>query len=310
MINVLFSARPALWDEYAAPLQDAFAQAGLTVSLSREHAPEDVDYIVFAPNGPVKDFTPYARTRLVMGLWAGVETIVGNKTLTQPLARMVDPALTQGMVEWVVGHTLRHHLGMDAHIAGQDGVWRNTVYPPLAQDRSVTVLGLGALGAACGSALAQMGFAVTGWSRSPKQIAGLRCLSGDDGLSRALDGAEIVILLLPLTPKTENTLDAARLALLAPGAYVLNPGRGGLIDDDALIAALTSGHVAGATLDTFRTEPLPADHPYWAHPTVVVTPHIASTTRAASASQVIAENVRRVEAGDPPLNLVDRAAGY
>ena len=118
MINVLFSARSAAWADYEAPLRRAFADAGLDCDLSRDHAPARVDYIVFAPNGPVKDFTPYVNTKLVMGLWAGVETIVGNATLTQPLARMVDDGLTRGMVEYVTGHVLRHHLGMDAHLSG------------------------------------------------------------------------------------------------------------------------------------------------------------------------------------------------
>ena len=309
MLNVLFSAQPDRWDEYRDPLLAAFAEAGLTVDLSRDHAPEDVDYIVFAPNGPVTDFTPYTRTKAVLGLWAGVETVVGNATLTQPLCRMVDQGLTDSMVEWVVGHTLRHHLGMDSHITGQDGIWREE-FPPLAEDRPVTILGIGALGAACGQALARLGFPVTGWSRRAKDVDGLRCLSGDDGLTDALTGAEIVILLLPQTPETENILNADTLARLAKGAFIINPGRGPLIDDDALLAALDSGQVGHATLDVFRTEPLPADHPFWAHPKVTVTPHIAATTRPKTASRVIAENIRRGEAGEPFLYLVDRKAGY
>ncbi len=129
--------------------------------------PRSVDYIVYAPSSAVQDFTPYTRLKAVLNLWAGVEDVVGNATLTVPLARMVDHGLTQGMVEWVTGHVLRHHLGIDAHLAGQDGVWRKTV-PPLAQDRGVVVLGLGELGLACGAGLAGLGFDVTGWSRSPK----------------------------------------------------------------------------------------------------------------------------------------------
>ncbi|WP_386683766.1 2-hydroxyacid dehydrogenase [Loktanella sp. R86503] len=310
MINVLFSARPAAWDEYEAPLRRAFTAAGLNCDLSRDHAPQDTRYIVFAPNGPVKDFMPYVNTKVVMGLWAGVETVVGNTTLTQPLTRMVDDGLTRGMVEYVVGHAMRHHLGMDAHLAGQDGVWRDTVYPPLAKDRPITVLGLGALGAACGQALAALGFPVTGWSRTQKQIDGLTCLSGDDGLTAALSGAQGVVLLLPQTPATDSILNADTLALLEPGAFVINPGRGPLIDDAALLAALGSGQVGAATLDVFRKEPLAADDPYWSHPRVTVTPHIASTTRPDTAAQVIAENIRRGEAGLPFLHLVDRKAGY
>ena len=309
MLKVLFSAKPAAWDEYETPLTRAFEAAGLQVDLARDHAPSDVDYIVFAPNGPVTDFTPYVKTKAVMSLWAGVETVVGNHTLTQPLARMLDHGLTRGMVEWVVGHTMRHHLGMDTHILGQDGVWRLD-YPPLAEARPVTILGLGALGEACGQALNTLGFPVTGWSRNPKDVSGIKCLHGEAGLTEALTGAQVVILLLPSTPATENTLNADRLALLAKGAFIINPGRGPLIDDDALLAALDNDQIGHATLDVFRVEPLPTDHPYWAHPKVTVTPHIASTTRPDTAAQIIAQNIKRGEDGLPFLHLVDRNAGY
>jgi len=174
----------------------------------------------------------------------------------------------------------------------------------------VTVLGLGALGQACARMLVQLGFPVTGWSRRPKDIPGITCLSGDDGLEQALRAADILVLLLPLTDETENLLDTLTLALLPEGAMIVNPGRGPLIDDDALMTALDRGHVAHATLDVFRQEPLPRDHPFWAHPQVTVTPHIASETRPETAAQVIAENIRRGEAGEPFLHLVDRAKGY
>ncbi|MFQ6549300.1 2-hydroxyacid dehydrogenase [Aestuariibius sp. 2305UL40-4] len=307
-VKALFAAKPERWTAWEAPLRRAFDEAGLTVDLSRDHAPDQTDYIVYAPNGPVADFTPFTRAKAVLSLWAGVEGIVGNPTLTQPLARMVDEGLRQGMVEWVTGHVLRHHLGMDAHIVNPDRTWINEP-PPLAQSRTVTILGLGELGAACAEALVALRFNVFGWSRSPKAHPGITCLSGAGGLDQALAQAEILVLLLPLTPATDTLLDAARLARLPNGATILNPGRGALIDDDALLAALDR-NIAHATLDVFRTEPLPQDHPFWAHPRVTVTPHIASETRPATASRVIAENIRRGEAGEPFLHLVDRSAGY
>jgi glyoxylate/hydroxypyruvate reductase A len=308
---ILFAAKTERWETYEAPLRRALAEAGLGhATLTTEAAPEEVDYIVYAPNSGLTDFTPMTRLKAVLNLWAGVEDVTGNPTLKVPLARMVDEGLTEGMVEWVTGHVLRHHLGMDTHIHGQDGIWRAGSAPPLARDRTVAILGLGVLGAACAQALAGLNFRVLGWSRSPKEIAGVESRSGDAGLDAVLAEAEIVVLLLPDTPATENTLDASRIALLPKGAVVINPGRGPLIDDDALLAALDSGHLAHATLDVFRTEPLPPDHPYWAHPKVTVTPHIASETRAPSAARVIAENIRRGEAGEPFLHLVDRDAGY
>lgn len=308
--NILFAATTDRWADYETPLTAALDATGLDYRLATDMPAETVDYIVYAPNSAVQDFTPYTRLKAVLNLWAGVENVTGNETLTVPLARMVDDeGLGQGMVEWVTGHVLRHHLGMDAHIVNPGRTWDDTA-PPLSKDRPVTILGLGTLGQACATALRGLGFPVTGWSRSAKRVPGVRCLNGAEGLGAALDGARIVVLLLPDTAATENTLDAGALARLAPGAVVLNPGRGPLIDDAALLAALDSGQVGHATLDVFRVEPLPEDHPYWAHPKVTVTPHIASATRPESAARVIAENIRRGEAGEPLLHLVDRAAGY
>ena len=308
-VNILFAAHEKRWAEYEEPLRAALEKAGINHSLKTDFPPEDVDYIVYAPNSDVQDFTPYSRARAVLNLWAGVEHVAPNKTLKIPLARMVGGGLTEGMVEWVTGHALRHHLGIDAHIVNPSHDWKISI-PPIAAERPVTILGLGELGLACANALCGLGFPVTGWSRTPKNLYGITTYHGEPGLKQALSGAQIVILLLPNTPATQNTLNADTLALTAPGAFILNPGRGTLIDDDALIAALDSGQIAHATLDVFRTEPLPQEHPFWAHPKVTVTPHIASETRAPLASEVIAENIRRGEAGEPFLHLVDRSAGY
>lgn len=307
--NILFAANATRWATYEAPLRRALDAAGLSYDLSPEHAPETVDYIVYAPSQEISDFTPFKRLKAVLNLWAGVETVVNNPTLRVPLARMVDHGLTRGMVEWVTGHVLRHHLGLDAYIHGLNGRWTHNV-PPLARDRRVSVLGLGELGRACAETLAGLGFDTAGWSRSARTIPNLTCLHGADGLTTALERAEILVLLLPDTPATRDILTAATLAHLPEGAVILNPGRGTLIDDAALLTALESGRVGHATLDTFRTEPLPPEHPYWAHPRVTITPHIASETRPDTASEVIAENVRRGEAGEPLLHLVDRDLGY
>ena len=309
MINVFFASTHSDWAEFSDALRSAFAAADLEVNLTRDIDPALVDYIVYAPTGWLKDFTPFTRLKGVQSLWAGVEKIVGNETLQVPLARMVDSGLREGMVEYCVGHVLRYHLGMDQDVLRKDASWDIHV-PPLARDRSVLILGLGALGAAVGEALSALNFNVTGWSRSSKEVAGVRCLAGEAGLDKALAAGEIVVLLLPQTPQTDNVLNAERLAKLPSGACILNPGRGPLIDDDALLAALDDGHIAHATLDVFRVEPLPEDHPYWAHPKVTVTPHIASDTRPASAAKLVADNIRRAEAGEPMLHTVDRSLGY
>jgi len=308
-VNILFAAPDFRWEEYREALPPALRAAGIEARLARDIQPAMVDYIVYAPGGPVEDFSVFPRARAVLSLWAGVESIVDNETLTQPLTRMVDAGLREGMVEYVTGHVLRYHLGMDSHIVNPMHDWIFDP-PPLARQRRVSVLGLGALGAACAQALAALNFDVAGWSCRPREIEGITCLSGDEGFGAALERAEILVLLLPLTAQTEDLIDAEALARLPRGARLINPGRGALIDDDALLDALGSGQLAHATLDVFREEPLPAEHPFWHSEKITVTPHVASETRAETASALIAENIRRSEAGEELLHLVDRDAGY
>ncbi len=308
---VLYAGNPKDWPVYQKTLTASLERVGVSATLSdRFDDPIEVDYIVYAPSSHVQDFTPFTNLKAVLSLWAGVESFQDNATLTVPLLRMVDTGLSEGMVEWVTGHVLRYHLGIDGHTLHQDGVWRNHIVPPLARNRSVGILGLGALGSACARALQDLGFQVAGWSRRPKTIDGIDCFSGETGLADILARTEILVLLLPLTKATTGLMNAETLAALPRGAFILNPGRGGLIDDAALLAALDNGHVAHTTLDVFTTEPLPPEHKYWAHPQVTVTPHIASDTRADTASDSVAENIRRGEAGEPYLNVVDRNEGY
>ena len=308
-IKILFSANEENWRRYKAPLQDALDNKSLDYELGITITPSEVDYIIYAPSSSLQDFSPYAKLKAVLNLWAGVEGVTNNKTLKVPLARMVDSGLTDGMVEWVTGHTLRHHLGIDKHIHGQDGIWRSYV-PPLAKDRVITILGLGTLGTACGIALKRLGFNVRGWSRREKRVDGIQCFYGDEQIDSSLMDADIVVLLLPDTPLTQNILNKHTLNLLKRGAFVLNPGRGPLIDDDALLAALDSGQIEHATLDVFRIEPLPQNHQYWSNNKVTVIPHKASETRPKTASQVIAMNIGRAENGQELLYLVDRENGY
>lgn len=310
MTTILFAAGARNWPAWQEPLRTALADAGVIGELVTQADPAQVDLLIYAPTDDAPtDFTLYTRCKAVLSLWAGVERIVANPTLTQPLCRMVDPGLTQGMVEYVVGHVMRAHLGLDAVLAAQNGVWQQVI-PPLAADRPVAMLGLGALGAACGQALAGLGFEVLGWSRIPRAVPGIAGHHGAGGLRAVLSRAQIVVTLLPATTATDKLLNAETLGWLPRGAALVNPGRGTLIDDAALLAALDSGQVGSATLDVFRVEPLPPAHPFWAHPRVTVTPHVAADTRPATAAKVIAENARRALAGEPLLHRVDRATGY
>ncbi len=309
---VLFGGRAEARERWGEALAAAAARAGLVMDLRLSPsavADDAVEAIIYSPDGPIQDFSPYPKLKAVLNMWAGVEKIVGNPTLRVPLTRMVEPGLTEGMTDWVCAHVLRHHAGLDRHLALRPGEWPQR-HPPLSRHRRVGVLGLGELGADAARMLAALRFDAAGWSRSPRQIEGVRCLHGDAGLAEILSRSEILVLLLPFTPRTENLLDADRLAQLPEGAVVVNPGRGQLIDDDALLAALDSGRLSHATLDVFREEPLPEAHPFWTHPKVTVTPHIASVTRTETAADALVAQIARLSAGEAPLHIVDRSRGY
>jgi len=298
---------------WRAGLAQAAAHAGLAariIDATEAHDPQSIGYIAFTHAGPVRDFRPYGRLKALLSLWAGVEKALALPAPPQiPLCRMVEPGLRWGMTDYVVGHAMRYHLDLDAALRGPGPVWGAPV-PPLARDRRVCVLGLGELGGEAARMLATLRFSVRGWSRTLKTIPGVACHAGPAGLRAALEGAQIVVALLPATPETENLLDADALALPAPGARLINAGRGQVIDDAALLAALDAGRIGHATLDVFRAEPLPADHPYRHHPRVTVTPHTASATRPETAAPEVIAQILRAEAGNPLRHIVDRVRGY
>jgi glyoxylate/hydroxypyruvate reductase A len=181
---------------------------------------------------------------------------------------------------------------------------------PWAQDRRVGLLGLGALGTDAALKLRALGFAVAGWSRSPKTVPGIESFAGLDQLAAFLARTEILVCLIPLTADTRGLMNARAFAALPKDAFVINLARGPLIVDRDLLAALDSGHLGGAVLDVFETEPLPAEHPYWRHPKVQITPHVAAISDVRSVVHVIADNIRGFRAGKPVRNLVDATAGY
>lgn len=302
-MKVLFAAPDDIRAEWHAPLTAACPE----MELLEEGDPAQFDAIIYSAGGEIEDLSPYVNARLVQSLWAGVERIISNPTLTQPLARMVDPGLAQGMAEFCTGWTMRAHLQMDRY--RQDGVWRSTEMPPLASSRAVTILGMGALGQAVAAMLKPIGFDLNGYSASGRAVEGVR-MFGRDELAQALARAEILICLLPDTPETRNLLDAEHLAMLPQGAWIINAGRGTLIDEVALCEALARGHLGHAVLDVFRAEPLDPADPLWAAPGVTVTPHVAAATRSETAAAVVAENLRRAMSGRPILHLVDREKGY
>jgi glyoxylate/hydroxypyruvate reductase A len=311
---IAFAGRASERDAYRWHLTDAAATAGIEITLHMDPEgidPAMVDFLIFAANGPVQDFTPYTGLSGILNLWAGIEAVLElNPPANVPLVRMVEDGLTLGMIDYVTGHVLRHHIDVDRYINCAPIAEWEVNYPPLARDRTVGVLGLGALGGTCAVRLAAQGFRVIGWSRSPKDLPGVDCRSGAPALDKTIAEAEILVLLLPLTDATHRLLDARRIASMPPGACLVNAARGPLIDHPALLAALNAGHLRHATMDVYDVEPLPPGDSYWTHPRVTVTPHIASVTRPETASQAIIGQIARHRRGDAFLHVVDRARGY
>lgn len=260
---------------------------------------------------PAPDFcAALPNLRCVMALGAGVEDLVSLLPAGMPLTRVVDRQLTDSMTEYVLLHVLRYHRNQPAHAADQQHrTWQPRGYPP-ARERTVGILGMGVLGTDAAARLVALGFRVLGWSRARKHVPGVESLCGPDGLDVLLGQSHVVVCLLPLTAETADILDARAFARMRRGAYLINAARGAHVVDEDLIAALDAGQLAGATLDVFRQEPLPPAHPFWAHPRVTMTPHVASLTDPASVADQICENLRRLHAGEPLLHQVDRALGY
>ncbi|MBZ9612515.1 2-hydroxyacid dehydrogenase [Rheinheimera maricola] len=240
---------------------------------------------------------------------AGVDAILSDTTLPAlPIARIVDPTLTQTMLRYLDSVVNHYRLRLDQFIAQQ----QQQLWQPKSPRRfqHICLLGLGELGAAAAGHFAALGYQVTGWSRTAKQLANIQCFSASAELSAAVAQADIVICLLPLTPATESLLDAVFFSQLKTGAIFINVARGAIVDDEALLAALNNGQVQAACLDVFRQEPLPATHPFWQHPAILITPHVSAVTNVSTVVAQIADNYRRSQCGEAMANLVDVNKGY
>lgn len=250
--------------------------------------------------------------RLLASIGAGVEHLLRDPALPPdlPLTRIVDAEQARGMAEFVLWATLHFHRGLDQALQQQArGVWRMPPQRPASQT-CVGVMGLGAMGAEVARGLSAHGFAVSGWSRQPRAIDGVCCWAGDAQLDDFLRPLDIVVSLLPLTEATRGLCNADWFARLKPGAAFVNCGRGEQVVLPDLLQALERGRLRGAVLDVFEHEPLPADHPLWRTPGVVVTPHMASSASPQVIAEQIVANVARVRAGLSPLHRVGRERGY
>jgi glyoxylate/hydroxypyruvate reductase A len=224
--------------------------------------------------------------------------------------RLVDPYMTDAMSEYVALQVLRLHR-QDLDYMGQQRtqVWEEREQKN-ACERPVGILGFGTLGQDAGRKLKALGFDVAGWSRTAKEVAGFATYAGAEGLAVLAARSEILVCLLPLTAATEGILNAGLFARMPQGAGLVNAGRGGHLVEADLIPALDAGQLSGTVLDVFREEPLPAGHPFWSHPRIIVTPHIAAETHPPTAAAIIRDAIRRFAAGRPVDNLVDPAQGY
>lgn len=250
--------------------------------------------------------------RAILSLGAGVDHVFTDPLLPQnvPIVRLIDPALTEQMTEWVVMNVLRHHRLMPIYAEQQtEGRWhRHDI--PRARDRRVGLMGLGELGRDAARALAPFGFPLAAWVRKARQWRDGEIFAGTQGLRDFLARSDIVVCLLPLTPETESVLDARAFAAMPQGGAVINAARGGHVVTDDLIAAIDSGHLSGATLDVFRHEPLAKDDPLWRHPRITITPHVAALTLAETAARQFAVALHCVRTGRTVPGSVDRARGY
>jgi glyoxylate/hydroxypyruvate reductase A len=248
----------------------------------------------------------------IFGLGAGVDGILADPTLPAgvPLVRMVDPGLTQGMVEYCLWQVLYHHRRFwETEDAQSRRHWAEQYYPA-PWDRSVGIMGLGEIGQAVAAHLTTFKFKLRGWSRSAKKVDGVDCFAGPESLPAFLSACDIVLCLLPLTTETRGLLNADFFAHLPMGAAIINAGRGAQVNEADLLAAMKSGRIGSATLDVFQTEPLPADHPFWQQERLFVTPHNASFTDAKAAATAIRQQILDHAAGKPLQHVVDRRRGY
>jgi glyoxylate/hydroxypyruvate reductase A len=293
------------------PWLDAF-RAALPQAQVEEWAPgaPAADYaVVWRP--PQQLFDEQPNLKGIMNMGAGVDALLEMRTPPgAKIVRIDDGGMAVQMAEFVCHAVIRYFRELDVYEAeSKRGVWAFRK-PRRREDFTVGIMGLGVLGQRVAQAVRHFELPVRGWSRTPKQIEGMQCFAGEAQFDDFLSATRVLVCLLPLTPETEGIMNRRTLAKLPPQSYVINVARGSHLVEDDLIALLDSGHLAGAALDVFRTEPLPEGHPFWAHPKVTVTPHTsARTLRDESVSQIV-RKILAMERGEPIAGVVDRNRGY
>ncbi len=304
--------------QYETSLAEHLREANIRGWQPGDTAPADY-LVLWKPNAEV--LLPRARLKAIFNLGAGVDGVLGTRgegahhlPAGVPLVRLEDAGMADQMAQYVSAAALRYFRRLDVFDAQQaQGQWKFQKPNRLA-DFPVAVLGYGTLGAHVAKALKAFGFPVRAWRRSQRgegmHDSGIELHHGDAGFDACVSGARILVNLLPLTPQTENVLNAHLFAKLAQGAFLINVARGAHLVEDNLLAALDSGQIAGATLDVFRTEPLPADHPFWRAPRVTITPHISALTLRDETVAQIAGKIAALERGEAITGIVDPTRGY
>lgn len=306
-MKVLFcfdEAKPQPWLD---GLRQALPQA--TVDLWQPGAPQADYAVVWAPSQQFLDEQPALRAMFNIG--AGVDALLARRLAPSvPVVRLDDAGMSVQMAEYVCHAVIRHFRELDAYEADtRAGRW--TFRKPRERSQfPVGVLGLGVLGQRVARALRGFEFPVNGWSRQHRTLDGVQCFAGLDQLTDFLAASRVLVNLLPLTPETRDILNRENLSTLQPGGSVINVARGAHLVDADLLALIDEGHLAGATLDVFRTEPLPGDHPFWTHPAITVTPHTSARTLRSESIAQIAGKIRALEQGAPIAGIVDPLRGY
>ena len=277
-----------------------------------EYKPEGIDYALgFRP--PPGLFKTLPHLKAIFSLGAGVDGFLSDKDFPRhiPLVRFVDHTMSREMTHYVVLHTLMFHRTQRQFDRAQSQKqWAQMFLPRRTEDTRIGILGLGEIGTMAAERLRDLDFPVSGWSRTKKTVPGIKSFAGDGEREAFLAQSDILVCLLPLTPATRHILNRKTFAQLPQGAFVINAARGGHLAEDDLVAAIDSGHLAGATLDVFETEPLPATSPIWTHPKITVTPHIAAMTDPRIASRTVADAIAGHMKGAKLDNLVDFELGY
>lgn len=281
------------------------------VSLDTAADPETIDFaVVWRPR--TGELARFKNLRAIVSIGAGIDHVLADSELPPdvPIIRTVGADLTQRMREYVALHVLRHHRDMPRQLLAQAQNDWHAIVVPVAPNRTVGVMGLGNLGAAAATTVAQLGFATRGWSKSAKSIDGVTCFAGEEAFDTFLHGCDILVNLLPLTDQTRGILNASLFQKLPKGSCVINCARGPHLVEDDLVAALDNGQLKQATLDVFHIEPLPTDHPFWSHPAITVTPHVASQIDAETGGRLIANNLMTFAKTGSCEDVADAERGY